>query len=62
MTEHPEKPPRISQEDWNAVDVPELTDAEFAAVAMSSAEFGTYMEAEMVKWARVVKEGNIRPQ
>jgi len=33
-----------------------------SSVSMSSAEFGTYMEAEMVKWARVVKEGNIRPQ
>ena len=33
-----------------------------AAVTMSTAEFGTYMESEMAKWAKVVKEGNIRPQ
>lgn len=28
-------------------------------VTMTSAEFGAYIESEMVKWARVVKEGNI---
>jgi tripartite-type tricarboxylate transporter receptor subunit TctC len=33
-----------------------------AAVTMSTAEFGAYMEGEMAKWARVVKEGNIRAQ
>jgi tripartite-type tricarboxylate transporter receptor subunit TctC len=33
-----------------------------AAVTMSTAEFGQYMESEMAKWAKVVKEGNIRPQ
>ena len=26
----PEKPPHISQEDWDSVDVPEMTDEEFA--------------------------------
>ncbi len=26
----PEKPPHISQEDWDSVDVPELTDEDFA--------------------------------
>src|SRR6185295_15571403 len=33
-----------------------------AAVTMTSAEFGAYIESEMSKWARVVKEGNIRAQ
>jgi len=33
-----------------------------AAVTMTSAEFGAYIESEMAKWARVVKEGNIRTQ
>ena len=33
-----------------------------AVVEMSSAEFGKYMETEMVKWGRVVKEGNIKAQ
>jgi len=45
---------------------PELTAAfareGAAAVAMTTAEFGKYMEDEMAKWARVVKEGNIRAQ
>jgi uncharacterized protein (DUF4415 family) len=26
----PEKPPHVSQEDWDSVDVPELTDEDFA--------------------------------
>ena len=30
MTGHPEKPEHISQEDWDSVDVPELTDEEMA--------------------------------
>jgi uncharacterized protein (DUF4415 family) len=30
MTQHPEKPAHISQEDWDSVDVPELTDEELA--------------------------------
>jgi tripartite-type tricarboxylate transporter receptor subunit TctC len=33
-----------------------------ATVDMSSAEFGKYIEAEIVKWARVVKEGGITAQ
>ena len=45
---------------------PELTAAfareGAAAVTMTTAEFGKYMEDEMAKWARVVKEGNIRAQ
>ena len=31
-----------------------------SAVTMTSAEFGTYIEEEMAKWALVVKEGNIK--
>jgi tripartite-type tricarboxylate transporter receptor subunit TctC len=49
-----------------ALKAPELKEAfareGAAAVTMSSAEFGAYMESEMAKWARVVKEGNIRAQ
>jgi len=45
---------------------PELTAAfareGAAAVEMSAEDFGKYIEAEMAKWARVVKEGNIRAQ
>ncbi len=33
-----------------------------AAVTMTSAEFTKYMENEIVKWGRVVKEGNIKAQ
>ena len=45
---------------------PELQ-AQFAregasAVEMSMVDFGQYIETEMVKWGRVVKDGNIRPQ
>jgi tripartite-type tricarboxylate transporter receptor subunit TctC len=29
---------------------------------MSSAEFSHYIEAEIAKWGRVVKEGNIKAQ
>jgi len=29
---------------------------------MSPAEFGTFMEKEMKKWERVVKEGKIKPE
>jgi tripartite-type tricarboxylate transporter receptor subunit TctC len=49
-----------------ALQSPELKaqfDREGAAVAsMSSAEFGDYIKAEIVKWARVVKEGHITAQ
>ncbi len=33
-----------------------------SAVNMTSAEFGHYIETEIAKWSRVVKEGNIRAQ
>ena len=33
-----------------------------AAVTMTSAEFTQYIENEIVKWGRVVKEGNIKAQ
>ena len=33
-----------------------------SSIEMSVAEFGKYMETEMVKWGRVVKESNIRVQ
>jgi len=29
---------------------------------MSTAEFTSYIETEIAKWGRVVKEGNIRAQ
>ena len=29
---------------------------------MSSAEFGDFMEKELAKWGRVVKEGGIKAQ
>ena len=49
-----------------ALKSPELTQAfareGAAAVTMTTAEFGQYMESEMAKWARVVKEGNIKAQ
>ena len=32
------------------------------ALAMSAAEFGSFMAKEMVKWERVVKEGRIKPE
>jgi len=33
-----------------------------SAVAMSSAEFAKFIEAETAKWGRVIKESNIKPQ
>ncbi len=49
-----------------ALKAPELQaqfDREGAAtVEMTSAEFGKYIEAEIVKWGRVVKEGHITAQ
>jgi tripartite-type tricarboxylate transporter receptor subunit TctC len=33
-----------------------------ASVDMSTADFARYIETEIAKWARVVKEGNIRAQ
>jgi tripartite-type tricarboxylate transporter receptor subunit TctC len=49
-----------------ALKAPELQ-AQFAregaaSVEMSSAEFGKYIETEIVKWSRVVKEGHITAQ
>ena len=45
---------------------PELTAAfdreGAAAVSMSTEDFSHYVEAEIAKWGRVVKEGNIRAQ
>jgi tripartite-type tricarboxylate transporter receptor subunit TctC len=45
---------------------PELTQAfdreGAAAVTMSSEEFAAYIQNEIVKWGRVVKEGNIKAQ
>jgi len=31
-------------------------------MSMNATEFGTFMEKEMVKWERVVKEGRIKPE
>jgi tripartite-type tricarboxylate transporter receptor subunit TctC len=57
---------RLYRDIQAAVKSPELTAAfareGAAAVTMTTAEFGKYMEDEMAKWARVVKEGNIRGQ
>ena len=33
-----------------------------SVVQMSSAEFGKFMQTEMAKWERVVKEGKIKAQ
>jgi len=33
-----------------------------ATVTMTTAEFGDYIKAEIAKWGRVVKEGNITAQ
>ena len=57
---------RLYREIRAAVQSPDLQQA-FAregavAVEMSAAGFGEYIEAEMSKWGRVVREGNIRAQ
>jgi tripartite-type tricarboxylate transporter receptor subunit TctC len=57
---------KLHRDIQDVVKSPELT-AAFAregasAVTMTTAEFGKYMEDEMAKWARVVKEGNIKAQ
>jgi tripartite-type tricarboxylate transporter receptor subunit TctC len=63
-------PPAVTEKVYKAVQAalksPELQ-AQFAregaaSVEMTSAEFGKYIESEMVKWARVVKEGHITAQ
>jgi hypothetical protein len=33
-----------------------------SVVQMSSAEFGKFMQAEMTRWERVVKEGKIKAE
>jgi len=40
----------------------QLADQGLDAMRMSSAEFGDFMEKELVKWGRVVKEGGIKAQ
>jgi tripartite-type tricarboxylate transporter receptor subunit TctC len=49
-----------------ALKAPELQEAfareGAASIAMSTAEFQKYIENEIAKWARVVKEGNIKAQ
>lgn len=49
-----------------ALKAPELQEAfsreGAATLTMSTAEFQTYIENEIAKWARVVKEGNIKAQ
>lgn len=44
----PEKPDHITQEDWDAVDVPEMTDAEFA----SARPFQEVFPAQFESWQR----------
>ncbi len=39
MSERVRKPPEISQEDWDSVDVPEMTDADFARAKPFKAVF-----------------------
>jgi tripartite-type tricarboxylate transporter receptor subunit TctC len=31
-------------------------------IKMTPAQFGTYMDSEMTKWGRVIKEGNIKAE
>jgi tripartite-type tricarboxylate transporter receptor subunit TctC len=57
---------KLYKDTQTALKAPELQ-AVFAregasTLEMSSAEFGKYIEAEMSKWSRVVKEGNITAQ
>jgi tripartite-type tricarboxylate transporter receptor subunit TctC len=40
----------------------QLTNQGLESNIMSPAQFGTFMEKELVKWGRVVKEGGIKPQ
>ena len=63
-------PPAIVEKlhkDIAAVQNSPATQEQFAkegatVVQMSSAEFGTFMQSEMVKWERVVKEGKIKAE
>jgi tripartite-type tricarboxylate transporter receptor subunit TctC len=57
---------RLYRDIQTALKSPELQQA-FAregavSVEMSTAEFTHYIESEIAKWAKVVKEGNIKPQ
>ena len=42
--------------------VPGFENAGISAVTMTTEEFAKYIENEIVKWGRVVKEGNIKAQ
>jgi tripartite-type tricarboxylate transporter receptor subunit TctC len=51
------------QEVQNSAEVQKQFASEGAEIVrMSSAEFGTFMEKEMAKWGRVVKEGGIKAE
>ena len=51
------------QEVQNAADVQKQFDSEGAEIVrMSSAEFGDFMEKQMARWGRVVKEGGIKAE
>jgi uncharacterized protein (DUF4415 family) len=54
MTKHPEKPRHISREDWESVDTPEMTEAEFARAKPFKDAFPGQFEA----W----KRGRGRPK
>ena len=57
---------RLYKDIQAALKTPELQQAfareGAASVEMTTAEFIRYIESEIAKWAKVVKEGNIRPQ
>ena len=57
---------RLAQETARAVRSPDLKDKMSAEglqpVGNAPAEFSAYLRAEMVKWAKVVKAANIKPQ
>jgi tripartite-type tricarboxylate transporter receptor subunit TctC len=54
---------RVVQEVQTSADVQKQFATEGAEiVSMSAADFGTFMEKEMAKWGRVVKEGGITAQ
>jgi tripartite-type tricarboxylate transporter receptor subunit TctC len=57
---------RLYRDIQSTLKSPELTQAfdreGAAAVTMSTEEFAKYIENEIVKWGRVVKEGNIKAQ
>jgi tripartite-type tricarboxylate transporter receptor subunit TctC len=54
---------KAAQESLKAPELQAQFEREGAAtVQMTTAEFGEYIKAEIVKWGRVVKEGNIHAQ